>query len=302
MTSRAARLVLVSLVLVAVAFVAGVAAPARAFAGGFGGEPQAVGMPQQQNIPALVDIEIKDKRGAKVARELTFTDQDGQPVRMGDYLDGKHPVIVVLAYYECPMLCTVVLNGLLTGVKSLGDFKVGKDFRVVVVSFDHRDTAESAARKRKVYLDAYGKDVGKRGWDFLVGSPEQVRQLADTLGFPYRWDPVGKQFAHSAGAFLLTAQGELSQTLYGIEFPRRDLEFALMDASQGKLGSTWQKVLLRCFHWDPDARSYRPKMAMLTMKIGGLVMVVLMWFAFLYFRRMEQKRRRSHMEPVNVRT
>jgi len=299
MTSQAARLVLVSL---ALAFVAEAAAPARAFAGGFGGEPQAVGMPQQQNIPALVDIEIKDKRGAKVARELTFTDQDGQPVRMGDYLDGKHPVIVVLAYYECPMLCTVVLNGLLTGVKSLGDFKVGKDFRVVVVSFDHRDTAESAARKRKVYLDAYGKDVGKRGWDFLVGSPEQVRQLADTLGFPYRWDPVGKQFAHSAGAFLLTAQGELSQTLYGIEFPRRDLEFALMDASQGKLGSTWQKVLLRCFHWDPDARSYRPKMAMLTMKIGGLVMVVLMWFAFLYFRRMEQKRRRSHMEPVNVRT
>jgi protein SCO1/2 len=278
------------------------AAPARAFAGGFGGAPQQAGMPADQNVPELVDIEIKDKHGAVVSPDLTFTDQDGKTVRMGDYVDGTKPVIVVLAYYECPMLCTVVLNGLLTGVRSLEEFTVGKDFRVVIVSFDHRDTAAAAAKKRKVYLDAYGKDVGPRGWDFLVGSPEQVRQLADTLGFPYRWDPVGKQFAHSAGAFLLTSKGMLSQTLYGIQFPKRDLEFALMDASQGKLGTTWQKVLLRCFHWDPRAKSYRPRMAMLTMKIGGLVMVVAMWFAFLYFRRMERKRRRSHMEPVNVRT
>jgi len=199
------------------------------------------------------------------------------------------------------MLCTVVLNGLLTGVKGLEGMRAGADFHVVVVSFDHRDTVESAKNKRKVYLDAYGQDPGPRGWDFLVGDDAQVRQLADTLGFPYRWDPNGKQFAHSAGAFLLTPAGKLSQTLYGIEFPNRDLRFALVEASEGKLGSTWDKVLLRCFHWDPTKRGYAVS-AMMVMKIGGLLTVVVMWFAFLHFRRIERKRRRTHMEPVNVRT
>jgi protein SCO1 len=296
MNTRAHRFVLA---LVAAAIVAATA-PARAYAIG-GGPPAEAGMPQQQNVRELEGIEIKDKKGADVPRELMFTDQDGKPVRMGEYLDGKHPTIVVLAYYECPMLCTVVLNGLLRGIKSLEDLKVGTDFRVVVVSFDHRDTVESAAKKRKVYLDAYGADPGPRGWDFLVGSDAEVRKLADTLGFPYRWDPVGKQFAHSAGAFLLTPQGKLSQTLYGIEFPKRDLRFALVQASEGRLGSPWDRVLLRCFHWDPNARGYRFQ-AMMAMKVGGLLMVVVIWFGFLHFRRMERKRRRSHMEPVNVRT
>ncbi len=296
MTARAVRLVLA----IAAAALVATTVPARAWATGAPATDRAT-IPQQQNIPELVDIEIKDKRGAMVPPDLTFTDQDGHPVRMGEYLDGKHPTIVVLAYYECPMLCTVVLNGLLTGLRALDDFKVGTDFRVVVVSFDPRDNVESAARKRKTYVDAYGRDPGQRGWDFLVGSERQVRQLADTLGFPYRWDPVGKQFAHSAGAFLLTPKGQLSQTLYGIEFPRRDLRFALLEASEGKLGSTWDKVLLRCFHWDPHARGYAFQ-AMMAMKLGGVLMVVVMWFAFLHFRRIERKRRRTHMEPVNVRT
>jgi protein SCO1/2 len=295
MSFRAARSVLA---VVATALVA-MAAPARAWAIG-GAPPEQGGMPATQNIPELEAIEIKDKRGVDVPHDLTFTDQDGHPVRLGDYLDGKKPAIVVLAYYECPMLCTVVLNGLLRGLTSL-DFKAGKDFRVVIVSFDPRDDVEAAAKKRKTYIDAYGQDPGPRGWDFLVGSEGQVRQLADTLGFPYRWDPVGKQFAHSAGAFLLTPGGKLSQTLYGIEFPTRDLRFALVEASQGKLGTTWDKVLLRCFHWDPNAKGYRFA-AMMLMKAGGVLMVVVMWFAFLHFRRVERKRRRTHMEPVNVRT
>ena len=298
MIARAAQLVLA--LVVAVALVA--AGPARAHAQAVGARgPTQVGLPQQQNPPELENIEIQDKRGTDVARELSFVDQDGQPVRMGDYLDGSRPTIVVLAYYDCPSLCTVVLNGLMRGMKSLDDFNAGKDYRVVVVSFDTRDDAEDARKKRKVYLEAYGRDPGPRGWDFLVGSEAQVRQLADTLGFPYRWDPVGKQFAHSAGAFLLTPTGKLSQTLYGIEFPTRDLRFALVEASEGKLGSTWDRVLLRCFHWDPSARGYRVQ-AMLLMKLGGVLMVVIMWFAFLHFRRVERNRRRTHMEPVNVRT
>jgi len=294
---RAVRLAFV----VAAALVA-VAVPARAYAIG-GGPPTQAGIPQQQNVPELENIEIVDKRGTVVSPDLTFTDQDGKIVRIGDYLGQveKKPIVVVLAYYECPMLCTVVLNGLMRGLKSLEDFKAGADFRVVVVSFDPRDDVAAAAKKRKTYIDAYGHDPGVRGWDFLVGSEEQVRQLADTLGFPYRWDPVGKQFAHSAGAFLLTPGGKLSQTLYGIEFPTRDLRFALVEASEGRLGSAWDKVLLRCFHWDPRAKGYRFA-AIVIMKIGGVLMVVIMWFAFLHFRRFERKRRRTHMEPVNVRT
>jgi protein SCO1/2 len=296
MSRRAVRLVLA----MSAAALLAVVVPARAWA--IGGEmPVASGMPADQNIPELVDIEIKDKRGADVSRDLTFTDQDGKAVQLGEYLDGQKPTIVVLAYYECPMLCTVVLNGLLRGLRSLEDFTAGKDYRVVVVSFDPRDGVKAASDKRKTYISAYGRDPGVRGWDFLVGSQEQVKQLADTLGFPYRWDPVGKQFAHSAGAFLLTPKGKLSQTLYGIEFPTRDLRFALVEAGEGKLGSTWDKVLLRCFHWDPNAKGYKFA-AMMAMKVGGLLMVVVMWFGFLHFRRMERKRRRTHMEPVNVRT
>ncbi len=296
MSSRRAH-VTVTLLCAVTAMLAALA-PGRAHAQGLPGGPRESGLPSMQNLPELEHIEIIDRRGADIPHELHFTDQDGKPVRLGDYLDGKKPAIVVLAYYDCPMLCTVVLNGLLDGMKAL-DFTAGKDYRVVVVSFDTRDDVAKAAEKRQVYLAAYGRDPGVRGWDFLVGDEAQVRALADAVGFPYRWDPKTKQFAHSAGAFLLTPGGRLSQTLYGIQFPTRDLRFALLQASDGKLGSTWDRVLLRCFHWDPNAKGYRLAAYQL-MKLGGLLTVVILSIVLMNFFRLERKRRPPPTEPVNV--
>jgi protein SCO1/2 len=268
------------LTLVALTAVVAVAAPVRA----------------QTNVPsdfALREtdgIEIQDRRGAELPRDVMLTAHDGRAVALGEYLDGSRPTLLVLAYYSCPQLCTVVLNGVLAGIKGL-DFAIGKDFRVVVVSIDPRDTTEVAAAKRKNYLEAYGHEELPPGdWDFLIGSEAQVRRLADTVGFPYRWDPVSQQYAHAAGVFLLTPHGKLSNTLYGITFPSRDLKFSLMEASQGQLGTAWDKVFLRCFHWDPNARGYKLA-ALQLMKIGGLITVVGLTFLILMLRRAERRRR-----------
>jgi len=205
----------------------------------------------------LQGIEIADKRGAQINKDLTFLTHEGKEVKLGSYFDGK-PVVFVMAYYECPMLCTVVLNGLTAGLKDLA-WKPGKEFHVVTVSFDKRDTPESARRKRDAYLKAYDKPVDEHGWDYLVSKPgdeQTVVEFAKTIGFGYRWDPKTEQFAHAAGVFVASPTGKLSQTLLGIQFPERDLRLSLTDASEGKLGSAWDRVMLLCYHYDANEHSY----------------------------------------------
>jgi protein SCO1/2 len=212
--------------------------------------------PTPAAVPATAKgIDIDDRRGSTAPKDLAFTNQDGKRVAFGDYFDGQHPVVVVMAYYECPMLCTLVLNGLSSGLSNLA-WSPGKEFRVVTVSFDPRDTVEAASKKRASYVKSYGRFIGDRGWDFLVGDPDSVRKLADGIGFRYRWDAEQKQFAHAAGAFVFTSDGRLSQVLKGISFPERDLRLALTEASEGKLGSTWDQILLLCYHYDPAAGNY----------------------------------------------
>src|SRR5262249_55364001 len=156
--------------------------------------------------PELEGVGIDDKAGAAAPRDLAFTDQDGNRVRLGDYFDGRRPVVLVLAYYQCPMLCSMVLNGLTAGLADLGGpdsgWNAGDRFRVVTISFDTRDTAAAAHDKRQTQLRSYGRPVGARGWDFLVGDEHTVKQLAAAVGFHYRWDEQQKQFAHAAGAFV----------------------------------------------------------------------------------------------------
>lgn len=269
---------------------------------GLGGPPPING-PTPGGIPALAEgIEISDRRGAQIPLDLAMTDQDGQPVMLSSYFDGKHPVVLVLAYYQCPMLCSVVLNGLVEGMKGM-QIQPGKDYRVVVVSFDPRDDVAKAAAKRKTYLESLGKAPAPRGYDYLVGKPQDVARLARTVGFAYRWDEKQKQFAHAAGIFLLTPTGTLSNTMMGVEFKPRDLEFGLIEASGGKIGSTWKKVLLLCYHWDPNARGYVWGAFKLfqywgAATLAGLVLL-LSWGL-----RMERRRKRNLQatEPANVRT
>ncbi|MFS8068316.1 MAG: SCO family protein [Byssovorax sp.] len=230
----------------------------------------------------LQGIDIEDRQGAELPRDIALRDQSGRAVTIGDYLDGERPVMLVLAYYDCPMLCTLVINGALEEMKKLR-WTAGDEYRVVVVSFDPRDTTESAAKKRLNYLDAYGRPVAEKGWDFLVGDEAQVKALAAAAGFHYRWDEGQKQFAHAAGAFVYTPDGRLSRTLYGIMFP--GLKLALLEASEGKIGTVVDRVLLFCFHYDPLARGYVIATTRLVRASGALTLAALALWLLRFWRR-----------------
>lgn len=233
--------------------------------------------------PEMQDIGIEDRTGATLPRDVRLTAHDGREVTFGDYLDDGKPVVLVLAYYQCPMLCTLILNGVAEGLKQLA-WTTGDSFRTLVVSIDPSETPDLAATKRANYLEDYGRQVGERGWDFLVGEEVEVRKLADAVGFGYRWDEATSQYAHSAGAFVITPNGTLSRTLYGIVFPERDLRLALTEAGEGRIGGAWERVLLFCYSYDPHARGYALA-AMKVMKAGGALTVLFLLAGFFWLSR-----------------
>ena len=241
----------------------------------------------------LEGIGIDDKHGADLPLDLHFVDQDGKAVTLGDYA-GEKPFIVVLAYYQCPMLCSLVLNRLTEATRDIG-FDLGTTYRVVTVSIDARDTPESAKAKRATYLEAYGKPLaGQRAWDFLTqvpGDKASIAALADRIGFHYRWDVESNQFAHAAGIFVFTPAGRLSRVFYGIDYKGRDLRLGLVEASQGKLGSAWDQVLLFCYHYEP--RGYTLAVLKL-MRVGaGLtVLIMALWLGRMW--RRDRRRRAEH--------
>jgi protein SCO1/2 len=175
-------------------------------------------------------------------------------VRLGDYF-GKRPVVFALVYYNCPMLCTQVLNGLVSalGVVSLD---AGRDFDVVAVSFDPRDTAKDAAAKKAAYVGRYRRDGASRGWHFLTGDPDAIARVTKAAGFRYRFDEALGQFAHASAILVATPEGRLSHYFYGIEYAPRDLRLALVEASAGKIGNPVDQILLYCFHYDPATGKY----------------------------------------------
>ena len=220
----------------------------------------------------LEGMEIEEKRGSVVPADILLIGESGQPVRFGDFLEHDRPVLVQLAYYQCPMLCTLVLNAYVTAAKELS-WTPGRDYDVVTVSFDPRDTPALAAQKKATYVTALGKPGSEAGWHFLTGTESEVRRLADALGFRYRWVEEQKEFAHAAGIFVLTPGGQVSRTLYGIEFPVKDLRLSLLEAGEGKLGSPMDKLILFCFKYDDAAHKY-VMVAMNVMKVGGLLTVI----------------------------
>lgn len=222
--------------------------------------------------PELKDIGIDQKPGAQVPTDLAFVDQDGKPVTLADYVDGQKPTVLVLAYYACPMLCTLVLNGTLDALKGL-PWALGDEYRVLTVSFDPRDTPQIAKDKRANYVTALGRPVGARGWDFLTGDGAAVKKLADAVGFKYRWDEAEQQFAHAAGIFVLTPDGRLSRTLFGVHFEQKDLRMALTEASGGKIATLTDRILLFCFHYEPKAGKYVVQAQQL-MRLAGVVTVL----------------------------
>lgn len=244
--------------------------------------------------PELAGIGIDDRAGSDMPRDVTLTDQDSKRVRLGDYFDGKRPVVLVLAYYQCPMLCSLVLKGVLDGMKEIR-WTAGQEYRVLVLSFDPRDTTESAAAKRLNHIEAYHREVTNRGWDFLIGDQATVKTVADAVGFKYRWDARDEQFAHAAGAFVITPSGRISRTMYGMSFP--EMRLALLEASEGKMGTVGDKVLLFCFHYDPVAGGYVLATLRL-MKAGGALTVLLLSLFLFRFWRVERRRRRDGDSPA----
>ena len=252
-------------------------------------QPDAPGLRPDPGPPAsampvpLQNVRFDQKLDARLPLDARFKDEDGRQVALGDYF-GTRPVVLAFVYYECPMLCTQVLNGLVSGLRVL-DQTVGKEFDVVAISFDARETPVMAAAKKAVYLDTYKRPGAERGWHFLTGDEAEIRRVTDAAGFHFSWDEATQQFAHASGVIVVTPDGRLARYLFGIEYPPRDLKFALMESSAGRIGSVVDQVLLYCYHYEPATGTYS-LMAMNAVRLGGAVtVVVLLGFVGMSLRR-----------------
>jgi protein SCO1/2 len=241
------------------------------------------GVPSSQMPVALENVEFAQRLNEPLPLDLAFVDEDGRQVRLGDYFSRK-PVVLAFVYYECPMLCSQVLNGVTSALAAL-DEAVGRDFEVVAVSFDPRDTPIAAAAKKKSYVDRYNRLGSERGFHFLTGSEASVKALTAAAGFKYAWDEETQQFAHASGFVVATPQGTLSRYFFGIEYAPRDVKFALVESSAGRVGSVVDQVLLYCYHYDPKTGSYS-FVALKAVQLGGaLTLLALGGFVFVAIRR-----------------
>jgi protein SCO1/2 len=223
--------------------------------------------------PLVASADVEEHLGARLDRSLSFKDTEGREVRLGDVFTGDRPVLLVLAYYHCPMLCGLVLRGAARGLSDLG-WTPGREYRVLTVSFDPRDTTEAGREKRQSTLTGLARPLASPGeWPFLTGDEASIRSLADTLGFRFAYDPRVDAYAHPAAIFALTPDGRVSRYLYGVEFPARDLRLALTEAGEGRTGSLVDRVLLTCYRFDPASRRFGPYIAGF-MRLGGAVILL----------------------------
>ena len=220
----------------------------------------------------LKEVGIDQKLNSSIPLDLMFRDEHGKAVTLGQYF-GSKPVILTLVYYNCPMLCTQVLNGLDRSLEQI-PLTVGKDFEVVTVSIDPTDRPSLAEAKQAVYLGMYNRPGSAVGWHFLTGEESQIKQLAGAVGFRYAYDPDSHQYAHASGIMILTPEGKLSRYFYGVTYPERDMRLGLVEASEGKIGSPVDQVLLFCYHYDPHTGKYGLLISRV-LQLGGLATVLI---------------------------
>jgi protein SCO1/2 len=237
--------------------------------------------------PQLKDVTFKQRLNEQLPLDVAFKDETGRDVRLGDYFATGRPVVLAFVYYQCPMLCTQVMNGISSAL-TVVPFTAGKDFDVVLVSFDPRDTPKDAAEKKRTHLQYWSSQKTAAGWHFLTGDEASIKRATAAAGFSYRWDESIKQFAHVSGVLVLTPDGRLSRYFYGIEYSPKELRLALVDSGQGKVGSVIDELLLYCFHYDPEAGRYGV-VVMNLLRLGGVVTVALMAGFILLMRRREQR-------------
>lgn len=229
----------------------------------------------KQSARSLEGVGVDEKLGSKVdIQNLEFTDENGKKVKLSDYFAVKQPVILILGYYECPKLCSLVFNGFSVSARSL-EWSIGEEYKVLTVSVNPEEGPELALAKKNNYVNNYGRRSAKDGWHFLTGDEKNVKALADQVGFRYKYDPKIEQYAHAALLTFLTPEGKISRYLYGIDFKHNDLKLALLEAAQGTIGTVMEQLLLFCFHYNPDADSYSFTVFLMMQAAGALTLLLL---------------------------
>jgi protein SCO1 len=241
---------------------------------------------QTQTPAVLKKVGFDQRLNQQVPLDLSFTDETGKAVKLADYF-GEKPVILVLAYYKCPMLCTLVLNGLTKALREI-PFDIGREFNVVTVSFNPRETPDLAAAKKESYITSYARPGAANGWHFLTGKQDAIDKLTQAVGFRYVYDAKEDQYIHTSGIMVLTPHGKISRYFYGIKFPARDVRLGLVEASADRIGTPADQILLYCFHYDPSTGKYSASI-LNYVRLGGVFTVVgligLVWILLRWERR-----------------
>jgi len=244
----------------------------------------------------LQQAKIEQKLDAQLPLDLPFADEKGERRPLGQYLSGR-PVIFAMVYFECRMLCDMTMNGMLRAVRPLPNLSIGKDFDVIFVSFDAKETPKSAAKKREEITGAYSRPGAERGWHFLTGDEASVNKLAQTAGFSFAWDPQTNQWAHSAALMVLTPEGKISKYFYGVEYSSRDLRLGLVDASNGKIGTLADQVMLFCFHYDPIKGKYGMTIMTILRSVSAVMVLGIALFIFFNIRQ-DGRRKNNHGQGI----
>lgn len=243
-----------------------------------------------QTNPGTIPVELKDigiepTLGTQVdIQNLRFFDEDGKQVSLSQYFHSPKPVLMALMYYSCPALCTFVIQGLMKSLQGL-EWSVGDKFEVVIVSIDPKEKFDLAKEKRANFAKSYGRPGGEKGFHFLTGEENQIKTLASQIGFRYRYDETQQQYAHGAGIFMLTPDGKLSRVLFGIEYSPQNMKLALLEASSGGIGSILDRVVMFCYHYDPELRGYSLAAFRLIQAGAGATVFLLGGYLFVFWRR-----------------
>jgi protein SCO1 len=243
-------------------------------------------------IPAaLKAVGIDQKLNEQLPLDAEFTDESGNLVEIGSFFNQKKPVILALVYFECPMLCNEVLNGLTGSLKGIS-IDAGKDFDVVAISFDARenDKPDLAKNKKASYLTRYGRPESENGWHFLTGTQEEIDKVTKAVGFNYQYDEKTEQFAHAGGIMVLTPEGKISRYFYGVDYSPKDLKFGLMESSDGKIGNVAEQLYLYCFHYDPSTGKYGLTILSVLRLAGIATMLGIAGMLFGFWRYNRKKR------------
>lgn len=246
-------------------------------------------------VPAILsNVGIDQKLNAQVPLDLPFRDETGQAVTLRKYFTDK-PVIVALDYFNCTMLCPQVLSGLTASLRQV-DFGIGKDYRVLTISFDPNDTPQAAMKEKQENLERLGKPGAENGWHFLTGNQDSIHRLTQSLGFRYAWDPATKQFAHATAIMILTPQGKVSKYIYGVQFPPRTLRFSLIEASHDKIGSAVDQILIFCCNYNPTSGKYDLAVSRVLAIGGGFTIIILGGFLAFMFRSGAKKKQEKQRQ------